>query len=123
VPEGDLPEFGVYLQGPEPPSMPWETRWVRWKDFWLPKDPDDARDAILQVFEGCATERVEVACTGGKGRTGTVLACLCILAGTTPEDAVSYVRANYHRHAVETPWQRRFVRRFQGSAGVTGRYG
>ncbi|MCU1690599.1 MAG: uncharacterized protein JWN20_2527, partial [Jatrophihabitantaceae bacterium] len=59
-----------------------------------------------------ATDRVEIACTGGFGRTGTALACVAILDGVPPSEAVSYVRAHYRPRAVETPGQRRFVRRF-----------
>jgi protein-tyrosine phosphatase len=55
---------------------------------------------------------VEIACGGGKGRTGTALACLAVLDGVPPSEAVAYVRAGYHRWAVETPWQRRYVRTF-----------
>jgi len=54
-----------------------------------------------------------VACGGGRGRTGTALACLAILDGVLAADAVEYVRQHYHPRAVETPWQRRFVARFQ----------
>ena len=54
------------------------------------------------------TERVEVACGGGTGRTGTALACLAVLAGTPPDEAVAFVRAGYRSRAVETPAQRRF---------------
>jgi protein-tyrosine phosphatase len=56
-------------------------------------------------------ERVEVACRGGVGRTGTALAALAVLDGLVPADAVHRVRADYHRRAVETPWQRRWLRR------------
>lgn len=55
-----------------------------------------------------------IACDGGRGRTGTALACLAILDGVPAADAVGYVRTLYHRRAVETPWQRRYVRRFPG---------
>jgi protein-tyrosine phosphatase len=55
---------------------------------------------------------VEVACGGGVGRTGTVIACLAVLAGLPSADAIAWTRANYHRRAVETPWQRRWVTRF-----------
>ncbi|WP_425336872.1 protein phosphatase [Streptomyces sviceus] len=59
-----------------------------------------------------AAERVEIACGGGRGRTGTALACLAVLDGVPPREAVAYVREHYHRRAVETPWQRRYVQRF-----------
>jgi protein-tyrosine phosphatase len=55
---------------------------------------------------------VEVACSGGTGRTGTALACLAVLDGVPAADAVTFVRANYRPRAVETPSQRRFVARF-----------
>ena len=32
-------------------------------------------------------------------------------------DAVTFVREHYHPRAVETPWQRRFVRRFPSVCG------
>jgi hypothetical protein len=112
-PEGPAPEFGLYLLGKAPPPVAWESRWLRWPDFRLPTDPDDARAALVEVFERSAVERVEVACGGGRGRTGTALACVCVLAGTPASDAVAYVREHYDPHAVETPWQRRFVRQFE----------
>lgn len=58
-------------------------------------------------------ERVEVACGAGQGRTGTALACLVILDGVAPADAVPYVREHYHPLAVETPGQHQFVLHFQ----------
>ncbi|PLW73468.1 protein phosphatase, partial [Streptomyces sp. DJ] len=52
------------------------------------------------------------ACGGGRGRTGTALACLAVLDGVPPERAVDFVRRNYDRRAVETLWQKRYVLRF-----------
>ncbi|MEU5704465.1 protein-tyrosine phosphatase family protein [Streptomyces aurantiacus] len=113
-PEAARPTYGVYLLGKEPPEFPWETRWLRWPDFRLPRDRADARKVLTQTWERAAdpTERVEIACGGGRGRTGTALACLAVLDGVPPEEAVDFVRRNYDRHAVETPWQRGYVRRF-----------
>jgi protein-tyrosine phosphatase len=92
---------------------------VRWPDFRLPQDRRDARAAFVEAWERAARERVEIACAGGRGRTGTALACLSVLDGVPPREAVDYVRANYHQRAVETPWQRRYVSRFRpiGSSG------
>lgn len=56
--------------------------------------------------------RLEIACAGGNGRTGTALACLAVLDGLPGDQAIAYVRRHYAPHAVETPWQRRFVTRF-----------
>ncbi|GAA0936945.1 protein-tyrosine phosphatase family protein [Kribbella koreensis] len=116
VPGGVLPAYGVYLLGKEPPAVPWESRWVVWPDFRLPADDRDARDALVGVLARAGDERVEVACAGGRGRTGTALACLAVLDGVPPADAVAYVRANYHAKAVETFWQKRYVRRFRASS-------
>jgi hypothetical protein len=109
-PPGPDPQFGVYLLGAAPPPVPWESRWLRWPDFRLPADRAEAAEVFREVWRRAATERVEVACFGGHGRTGTALACLAVLDGVAPEEAVGYVRAHYHRRAVETPWQRRYVR-------------
>ena len=73
---------------------------------------DDLRDALGAVLVRSADERVEVACRGGTGRTGTALACLAVLDGVPPDQAVGYVRAHYRPHAVETRAQRAFVERF-----------
>jgi protein-tyrosine phosphatase len=111
VPDGQQPEFGVYLLGKDPGPFEWEHRWVRWPDFRLPSSQDDAIDALREAHRRAADERVEIACAGGVGRTGTGMAVLAILAGVPPEEAVAWVRQAYNPHAIETPWQRRWVRR------------
>ena len=112
LPPGPVPGFGVYLLGRRPEPVPWEERWVRWPDFRLPADPAELRAALREAWERSAVERVEVACSGGTGRTGTALACLAVLDGVPPDRAVAFVRARYRPRAVETPAQRRFVARF-----------
>lgn len=114
VPAGPVPEYGVYVVGRRPRPTRWPYRWVRWPDFLLPVDPADAREAIVDLWARAPNQRVEVACTGGQGRTGTVLACLAVLDGVPAADAVSFVRGAYGSRAVETPWQRRWVQRFEG---------
>lgn len=106
-------QFGLYLLGRRPPVMPWPARWVQWPDFWLPLDRADAREALEQAWRRSGAERVEVACSGGHGRTGTALACLAVLDGVPPAEAVAFVRRGYHRRAVETPWQRTYVEGFK----------
>ncbi len=108
LPTGPTPEFGLYLRW-SPLHPPWEHRWLRWADFWLPAEPAAASAAFTEVLRRCTHQRVEVACPGGVGRTGTALACLAVLDGIAGSDAVAYVRVGYHARAVETPWQRRFV--------------
>jgi len=114
VPDGDPPQFGLYLLGTRPDGTPWPSRWLRWPDFRLPADRADAAEAFREAWRRSAEERVEVACAGGHGRTGTALACIAILDGVPAQDAVAYVRTHYDPHAVETPWQRQYVARFGG---------
>ena len=85
---------------------------MRWHDFWLPADPAQARTVLREAWDNALTERVEIGCHGGRGRTGTALACLAVLDGVPAARAVAFVRQYYHPHAVETPWQKRYVTRF-----------
>ena len=112
LPPGPPPALGVYLLGRAPRLPVWESRWVRWRDFALPADPAALRAVLTEAWERAADERVEVACRGGTGRTGTALACLAVLDGVPPAAAVGFVRAGYRAHAVETRAQAAFVARF-----------
>ncbi|MCX5057236.1 protein phosphatase [Streptomyces sp. NBC_00452] len=111
-PGAPAPSYALYLLGRQPPPVAWEFRWIRWPDFRLPADRADARAALTEAWERALGERVEIACGGGRGRTGTALACLAVLDGVPAEEAVDFVRRHYDLHAVETPWQKRYVRRF-----------
>ncbi|MFD6095621.1 protein phosphatase [Nocardiopsis flavescens] len=112
VPEGPGPDLGVYLLGRTPPPVPWESRWVRWPDFRLPADPAALARELAGALERAGQERVEFACLGGRGRTGTALSCLAVLDGVPAAEAVAYVREHYSPHAVETRRQERFVADF-----------
>lgn len=113
LPQGPQPAFGLYLLGQRPLPVAWDHRWLRWPDFWLPSDRTATTDALREAWARAEAERVEIACAGGHGRTGTALACLAVLDGVPNRAAVAYVREHYLPRAVETPWQRRFVSRFQ----------
>lgn len=115
APEG-TPDYGLYLGSArmrQKHTFVWPHEWVEWPDFRLPRSSETAvrliRDLHARALRG---ERVEVACGGGVGRTGTVVACLAVLAGVPAEEAVAWTRAHYHPRAVETPWQKRWVVRF-----------
>jgi hypothetical protein len=134
LPEGPLPDYGLYLvsrpgqqQRTASPHHPgwnrrrrrrrfqpgWEADWIVWPDFRAPANPQQAAHAIVKAFRRAqAGGRVEVACGGGSGRTGTVLACLAILAGVPAAQAVGWVRANYRTRAVETRRQRAWIEWF-----------
>ncbi|MDN5763504.1 MAG: protein phosphatase [Microlunatus sp.] len=109
-PAEDLrPELGVYLSAQSPAPEAWESVWVCWADFALPRHRAEAVDALRYVHGEAATRRVEIACRGGVGRTGTAIALLARLAGVPGSEAVAWSRTHYRAGAVETPWQRRFV--------------
>jgi hypothetical protein len=107
---GTPADFALVLgHGPVPS---WPHRRIAWPDFRVPTDPRDAVDALREALTRARSgQRVEVACRGGIGRTGTALAALAVMDGRTPAEAVAWVRANYHRRAVETPWQRWWLHR------------
>ena len=111
------PDWGLYLSGRPAAPTPWPARRLRWPDFWLPLEFDDARSAFAEAYRRAAEGlRVEIACGGGRGRTGTALACIAQFGGVSAEEATAWVRHHYDARAVETPWQRRYVRGFRPSA-------
>ena len=73
-PDGPLPSYGVYLLGAPPAPVAWEADWLRWPDFRLPADHERTRAVLTEALRRSGAERVEVACGGGRGRTGTALA-------------------------------------------------
>ncbi|GAA0944817.1 protein-tyrosine phosphatase family protein [Pseudonocardia zijingensis] len=121
LPPGPSPEFGLYLG--RPPGRPrllagrreewrpeWPAAWIDWPDFRTPRHPGEAAARIAEAYGRARSgERVEVACTGGTGRTGTVIACMAVLAGHPAGDAVAWTRSHYRPRAVETPGQRRWI--------------
>ncbi|MDT9594599.1 protein-tyrosine phosphatase family protein [Nocardioides zeae] len=107
---GQVPDLGLYLTA-RPHRERWPSRWIAWPDFLLPRDRGEALAALREAHSRSARERVEIACGGGVGRTGTALAILARHDGVPADEAVAWVRATYHPRAVETPWQRRFARR------------
>lgn len=109
LPDGPTPDWAVYCVAHDPGPFDWAYRWVRWPDLRTPSSTPDAVSALREAYERSASERVELACGGGIGRTGTALAHLAVLAGVPPAEAVAWVRQRYHRRAVEVPWQRRWV--------------
>jgi protein-tyrosine phosphatase len=91
-PRGDVPapDFAVYLLGRDPEPDGWPYRWVRWRDFRLPDSTEDATSVLREAWERAGGQRVEIACGGGIGRTGTALSLLATMSGVAPEDAVAW---------------------------------
>ena len=112
-----MPDFGLYL------DPQWEPIWpavmLDWPDFGVPTDRATADREIRAALERArGGERVEVACIGGHGRTGTVLACMAILSGVPASDAVTWVRAAYCPRAVQEPSQQYWIDRFSERAAA-----
>ena len=113
----DDPErsFGLYLDAGWQPS--WPADLIEWQDFGLPEDAESAARMIEAAFMRARRgELVEVGCLGGIGRTGTVLACMAVLAGVPAAKAVAWVRDAYNPAAVETAEQENWVRWFADRA-------
>ena len=104
-------DFGLYMDVLWAPT--WDAESIDWPDFGLPADEARAVEQIMAAYERAKNgEQLEIGCIGGLGRTGTVLACMAILAGVPAEDAVDWVRSNYDARAVETAEQEAWVLRF-----------
>jgi hypothetical protein len=117
----DDPEraFGLYADRCWEPTWPADV--IDWEDFGLPADPELAAGQIASAYARAAGgELVEIGCVGGRGRTGTILACMAALAGVPPEEAVTWVREAYRPEAVETPEQEEWVEWFARSSQAGG---
>jgi protein-tyrosine phosphatase len=118
TPPVPAPDYGLYLgtgllRRRHADSLPWPQDWIAWPDFLVPLDRRGAIAAIRAAHARAVSgSRVEIACNGGVGRTGTVVACLAVLSGLSSADAIVWTRQHHHPHAIETPWQRRWVLRF-----------
>lgn len=109
------PAYGLYLdeRWRGDPDVRWPHRLLAWEDFGAPRDEVELFGAVTELYDRArAGALVEVACYGGLGRTGTVLACLAVLSGLTSAEAVPWVRAEYHDAAIETSAQEQLVARF-----------
>jgi len=119
APDAGVPDFGLYLDPMWTPT--WPAHHLDWPDLGVPSDLAVADEQIMDAWRRArAGNMVEVACIGGHGRTGTVLACMAVLAGVAPTDAVPWVRNNYCQRAVQEPsqayWMERFAERRRPAA-------
>ena len=105
------PDFGLYLDTIwKPACLAYQ---VEWQDYGLPEYLDVAARAIIDVYNKASQGLwVEVGCIGGHGRTGTALACMAVLAGMPPKEAIGHVRGTYCGKAIESKSQEWFVEWF-----------
>jgi hypothetical protein len=109
------PDLGIYAYSGWNPASP--ALFIPWQDYGLPTcSYTSAARSIKLAFEAAKDgQAVEVGCMGGHGRTGTILACMAILADSelTGPEAVKLVQAAHCVKAVETSSQEWFVRWFR----------
>jgi predicted protein tyrosine phosphatase len=102
------PDWGVYA---DPCWCGWPGIVLDWPDFGLPLDDEQAVVAILNAVDRARSgQDILVACRGGIGRTGTLMASVAVATGVPPERARAWVRARYHPDAVETDAQHMWVK-------------
>ncbi len=81
-------------------------------DGGTPVDIGAMQAILASVAAARARGDVAVACMGGVGRSGTVVACALVAAGWEAQAAIERVREVRHPTAVETRAQEDFVRKF-----------
>lgn len=114
----NAPDATLHLAAFPPKDSGGPTAWICWPDFGLPIDRPAAAKALVDAWARSAGERVDVTCRGGRGRTGTALACIAVIDGMDPTAALALVRHQYDSRAAETPWQRRYIRTFAAATSA-----
>lgn len=125
-----LPDFGIYLSAiwrdklsPFWTSGAYLKRVARLRQYpALVIDCPDMgtlkSDLLSELVEICISKmkqgkRIDIGCTAGHGRTGTLLACLIARKEhLTADEAIAQTRRRYCRHAVETRAQEDAVRKY-----------
>jgi hypothetical protein len=107
----EVPDFGLYAYEGWQPT--WLAAFIDWVDFGLPVDTPLASRLIVETFDRARSgQLVEVGCHAGNGRTGSIIACMAILAGEIANEAVEWTRSHYCLHAIDTSEQERWVEAF-----------
>ena len=95
----------------------------RWplRDGTAPRSASDMDGILASLGEPRREGDAAVACMGGVGRTGTVVACALVAAGWPAARAIERVRALRHPTAVETPEQMAFVAMYERHVAAASR--
>jgi protein-tyrosine phosphatase len=90
-------------------------------DGWIPEDEAGFRGLLRDVRSALATgETVAIACVGGFGRTGTLVACLLIELGL-PAAATMELTRTIRPGTIGFEPQEHFVRRFEQRRRLSAR--
>lgn len=105
--DSPTPDWGVYA---DPCWEGWPGALIDWPDFDVPADHEQVLSAVVEaVGRARHGQDVLVACRGGIGRTGTVLAAIAVACGIPVARAREWVRSNYHPRAMETKQQHQWL--------------
>jgi hypothetical protein len=119
--------IGFDYMPPKYPRFPWNTDTnpvieipFAITDMAAPKDPVEFKKMITWVCgQVLAGKKVHAGCIGGHGRTGTFLAAV-VAEFMGEKDAITYVRKNYCKKAVESAVQTKFLETHYGITPVPG---
>ena len=102
--------FGDWIQPHLTHRLRIDFNWPDMSALHLPKQ------FWMDLIQHCKTNKydIHVACHGGHGRTGTVLAILAGLMGVTKADPVEFIRNKYCKRAVESASQISLVQKITG---------
>jgi hypothetical protein len=82
-----------------------------WEDWGIPENPRVFHRAVRWLLsEAEKGQKIEVACMGGHGRTGTALATMLVVQGLDARTAMRRVRRSYCEEAIESDKQIAFLR-------------
>ena len=124
----EKPDYGIYLspfwikkvggvlrnnhEGPEV-RIPYPSAVVEWEDYGVVDLGQLYRTVQFAVKKVKQGSKLEIACYGGHGRTGTLLACIMTdIENITPKKAVTEVRNRYCVNAIETVAQEELVAKY-----------
>lgn len=110
--QGDpIPDLGVYMDGCWTPDT--RAYYIGCPDYGVPIPSPAvvlqiAREALCVAMLG---GRVEFGCIGGHGRTGLILAVMCLITDDlmTGPEAVKFVRSTYCTRAIESAEQEWYI--------------
>ena len=102
---------GLVVPWAEPPIT--HSVVIDWPDRGKPHKDVPIRDIVAWMLDSISKGvRIETACMGGHGRTGTMLALLLTAQGVTPPDAIERVRKEHCDEAIEGNKQVEYVADF-----------
>lgn len=86
---------------------------IDWPDFSIPPEEIPMVDIVQWMLDQLtAGKRLETACMGGHGRTGTMLALLLCAQGMPPGSAMARVRKHHCTKGIENAKQAEYVAEF-----------